>query len=158
MVGGSTEYEGRVEVCYNEAWGTVCDDGFDSNDAGVICRQAGYSQMGMTNSIYCCIILHVNCNPTGAVAQANAAYGQGTGSVLLTTLQCVGNETSLVNCTGADFLETSPCPHRRDAGVMCQRRQGKSIPSFDNNYVKMWFVYLRVLLSVSLQLIQPMLE
>ena len=46
LVGGSTEYEGRVEVCYNEAWGTICDDGFDSNDATVVCGQAGYSRLG----------------------------------------------------------------------------------------------------------------
>jgi hypothetical protein len=47
LVGGSTEYEGRVEICYNEAWGTICDDGFDSADATVICRQVGHSQIGM---------------------------------------------------------------------------------------------------------------
>ena len=47
LVGGSTEYEGRVEICYNEAWGTICDEEFDNTDASVICRQVGYSQMGM---------------------------------------------------------------------------------------------------------------
>ena len=38
-IGGSTEYDGLVEVGYNEAWGTICDDVFDTSDTTVIGTQ-----------------------------------------------------------------------------------------------------------------------
>ena len=46
LVGGDTPNEGRVEVCFNNQFGTICDDGWDGNDAKVICGQLGFSRDG----------------------------------------------------------------------------------------------------------------
>ena len=46
LLEGSNNLEGRVEICKNNAWGTVCDDGWQNTDATVVCRQLGLSVAG----------------------------------------------------------------------------------------------------------------
>ena len=43
LVAGSASNEGRVEVCNNNQWGSVCDSGWGLEDAQVACRHAGFS-------------------------------------------------------------------------------------------------------------------
>ena len=61
LVGGDTEYEGRVEVCINRAWGTICSrknnhywswwSSWESPDSNVVCRQLGHMGLGMYSEL-----------------------------------------------------------------------------------------------------------
>ncbi|XP_033928318.1 soluble scavenger receptor cysteine-rich domain-containing protein SSC5D-like isoform X2 [Melopsittacus undulatus] len=98
LMGGSEPCSGRVEVFYGQQWGTVCDDGWDLEDADVVCRQLGCGRaMG---------------------APHGAAYGEGSGPIWLDDVACNGNEEALVQCE-APAWGSHNCEHREDAGVVC---------------------------------------
>ena len=52
LVGGINVTTGRVEYCINNAWGTICNNRFGTNEAKVICRQLGFSE----NSRFMCVV------------------------------------------------------------------------------------------------------
>ena len=51
LVNGANQYEGRVEVCNQNVWGTVCGDNYGRRDTSVICRQLGFASAGMQLAI-----------------------------------------------------------------------------------------------------------
>ncbi|XP_041614595.1 neurotrypsin isoform X2 [Vulpes lagopus] len=98
LVGGSSAWEGRVELYHAGQWGTVCDDQWDEADAEVICRQLGLSGI--------------------AKAWNQAYFGEGSGPVMLDEVRCTGNELSIEQCPKSAWGEHN-CDHKEDAGVSC---------------------------------------
>ena len=43
LMPGTSANAGRVEVNYNNTWGTICDDHFNQQDAAVICNSLGFN-------------------------------------------------------------------------------------------------------------------
>ena len=43
---GADSFEGQIEICYNQAWGTVCHDFWSTTDANVACGQLGFRNTG----------------------------------------------------------------------------------------------------------------
>eukprot|EP00798_Chlamydomonas_sp_ICE-L_P014556 gene14556-20597_t len=115
LVGGTLPTEGRVEVNLNGTWGTVCHNGWDDRDAEVVCRQLGYVS-------------------TSAKAYGSATFGQGTGSIFMSYVNCQGSESYLADCTYArpDF-----CSHYYDAGVKCGTGLVKAIQAHSNQTMVM---------------------
>ena len=100
LVGGGEAY-GRVEVSYEEMWGTICHDGWGFNDAKVVCRQLGF--LGSRHGFH-----------------GNAHFGQGTGKIWLDNVVCDGNEGNLRLCGHLGWA-VGDCNHGKDASVYCDR-------------------------------------
>ena len=66
LVDGSVDYEGRVEVCVNRVWGTVCSttsryyyySNWNLIDAKVVCRQLGHQELGIIDYVSGCLFRH----------------------------------------------------------------------------------------------------
>lgn len=99
LTGGHSRTEGRVEVFYDNEWGSVCDDLWDDDDASVVCRQLGLKY-------------------ENAVAVKGAYFGPGSGNIHLDRVECEGNEESLWSCD--HVTRPSDCDHENNAGVRCQ--------------------------------------
>ena len=97
--------EGRLEIFYNGAWGTICDDYWTRADANVACRALGFvaavEDMDRYRTAYF---------PPGTQDQ----------QIVLDDLLCKGNESGLLECPSK---HPEPgihnCLHSEDVGLRC---------------------------------------
>ena len=125
LQGGRNANEGRVEFCNNNAWGTVCDDLWGTQDAQVACRQLGFSANG---KVYVQKSLNWPIWPLGAVA-LTSGFTNGAGPIWLDNVRCTGLESDLTSCP-ANAIGQHNCVHIEDAGVRCQPATSKRIIMF----------------------------
>ena len=120
LVNGVLESEGRLEVCINQVWGTVCGRSWSFQDSVVACRQLGHQELGTI--INCSIIIH-SCW-TGAT-YGYSTYGQGSDLIAFGYMYCTGDEDSLFQCDRSVFTVASgSCTnHYYDLGLKCERKQ-----------------------------------
>ena len=89
-----------MEVNYDGEWGTVCDDGWNTEETRVVCRQLGFG-------------------PKSIPIFGSTLFGQGSGPILLDGLACTGGESMLSSCGHLGFGVTRSFTHSEDAGVIC---------------------------------------
>ncbi|RDD37045.1 Neurotrypsin [Trichoplax sp. H2] len=93
---GESSTSGRVVVYHEGEWGTVCNDLMNDRVATVICRQLGLPQPGKMLS----------------------TINEGTGTIWIRLLICIGNEKRLENCLISSWNSTF-CNHSEDAVISC---------------------------------------
>ena len=102
LTGGSTAYEGRVEVYINGQWGTVCSmEEVTTAEAATLCNSLGFGP------------------PQSVVS--GSLYGDDTNiPILVTGLICHGTQIDFTECTIRN--QASSCTHNNDIGLICSRK------------------------------------
>ena len=102
LVGGDA-HSGRLEVLYNNTWGTVCELNFNILAANTVCRQLGYN--------------------SGAITYYGGAhYGPGNGTIWLSNVACLPGISNIAACTHS-YWGLTGCNHKHDVSVVCNPRK-----------------------------------
>jgi hypothetical protein len=106
-LGTKTDILGRLEMCYNGYWGTVCIHYTNDLTAAVACRKLGY--------------YNVVKGQTRALGYYNITLPNIP--IVLDDVRCEGDESSLLNCTHKDFNDHD-CRHYEDVVLECTGTDG----------------------------------
>ena len=98
----------------------MCGDHWDIRHATVVCSQLGYLD--------------------AMSVETNSKFGQGNGVIHLQSMQCLGNEATLNNCS-IWRLNQSNCNHSKDVGVTCNPKPCPSSMLNSNTYLTIIQMY-----------------
>ncbi|XP_071482224.1 scavenger receptor cysteine-rich domain-containing protein DMBT1-like [Diadema antillarum] len=125
LVGGYSSDEGRLEIYHNYEWGTICDDGWSTNEALVACRQLGFP----------------------GVESASGYYGTGDGPIHLDGVSCTGYESQLIDCNNNGW-GAHDCQHYEDVGIWCSETETTPEPP-DPVHMPGWLISITIIASVT---------
>lgn len=102
LVGGSGAHEGRLQLYLKGRWGTVCDYGWNIQNAALVCHQLGYS-----------------LNPQDWQLLRSQLPNAGTSEdVLVANVRCTQHDQDVTKCRAEYEFENS-CSHENDVGLRC---------------------------------------
>ena len=111
---------GRLEVWRDGEWGTVCANGFDDNDARVVCRTLGFSggeKYSSSMSYYAMWAF----DPNREASEPELGVA-GSGRIWLNAVDCSGSEASFFDCpkvaNPANWGKHG-CAHGNDVFMKC---------------------------------------
>uniref|UniRef100_A0A3B5PQV6 SRCR domain-containing protein n=1 Tax=Xiphophorus maculatus TaxID=8083 RepID=A0A3B5PQV6_XIPMA len=99
LVQGTNRCSGRLEVKTNQSWSSVCEKGFDLQDAEVVCREIG-------------------CGPPSV--HQGALYGEAEAPVGSREFLCEGSESALLNCSSRKSSGRNSCSPGQAVGLTSQ--------------------------------------
>ena len=114
-LGDGALLRGRVEICINGTWGTICDHHWTQQEASVVCSHLGYSPYGIRGRGHVSIVTIISL---GAMASTNL-FLNNEWPIGLFKLTCSGNETKIWDCSYKTSHEGQNCGQHNDASVFC---------------------------------------
>ena len=135
LVNSTIEYEGRVEVCSDGVWGTVC--GVDAPDANALCHVTGYVggiilKPMKLYSYFLCFYYTVSEYFT-----TSEMFGDGDQPILY-RLHCYGCETNISHCSKNVFPNLY-CSRQSIAGVRCKHGLNNTVANLHVQGLMLFF-------------------
>ena len=84
LTGSSKDTAGRLELCYEGRWGTVCDDSVTNITADVVCRQLSHAALGIQPINYYFTL----CLSIAIIVKSELFVSPQEWYILLTLLTC----------------------------------------------------------------------
>ena len=105
-----------MQICYNNAWGSICSDFWGPSDANVVCSQLGFQHFGKDYVNIKSLLLYLI--HIGSIAYTNNHFNvTDDQSMTYGTFHCTGSEESLNHCTRRSY---TICHSNSLAGVFCE--------------------------------------